>query len=45
MTIEEIIELRQKTQQEAIEALINVINAITLERNYYRDKWEKEEEK
>lgn len=45
MTIEEIIKLRQRAEQEAIQALINLANAITAERDYYRDKCEREERK
>ena len=45
MTIEEIIKQRQQAEQEAIQALIKLTNAITIERNYYRDKCEKEGEK
>lgn len=40
MTIEEIIEQREKAANEAIEALVRYINAITIERNYYREKTE-----
>ena len=41
MTIEEIIDNRQKAEQEAINALIKAFNAMTEERNYYKDKVER----
>lgn len=37
MELEEIISQREKAANEAIEALVRYINAITVERNYYRD--------
>ncbi|MBR4756455.1 MAG: hypothetical protein IK076_05890 [Bacteroidales bacterium] len=45
MTIEEIIDNRQKAEQEAINALIKAFNAMTDERNYYKEICEKKEEK
>lgn len=45
MTIQEIVENRQKAEQEAINALIKAINAITDERNYYREQCERKEDK
>ena len=41
MTLEEIIDNRQKAEQEAINALIKAFNAMTDERNYYKEKVER----